>query len=256
MSLSETMDALWDRYRNQGDVAARGELLSRYLGLVHHAARQFVKKVGHAVELDDLVSAGTLGLVQALEGFDLTRGLGFSTYAVQRIRGAILDELRSRDWLPRGVRVRLRKLYQTVDELERRLGRPPAPAEIAQALDVDLETYFRDWASHDGRHTLPLDGAAPQKNGAGVRLEEALADPNARDPDAELARAERAALLREAIATLRPRERTVLALYYYEELNLRQIGEVLHVTESRVSQIRASALERLRGYAELAETAG
>src|SRR6185312_1853025 len=124
-------DALWQRYRGTGDPAARAQLLDRYVGLVYHAAREIGARTP-MVEIDDLVSAGALGLVRALESFDLSRGLAFSTYAVRRIRGAILDDLRGRDWTPRSVRVKRRRIDAVAAELEGHLGRAPSPAELAQ----------------------------------------------------------------------------------------------------------------------------
>ena len=120
-------DQLWQRYRESGDCEARSQLLDQYLGLVHHSARELAAKIPQSVELDDLVSAGTLGLIQAMEGFDPARGHVFSTYAMQRIRGAMLDDLRSRDWLPRTARSRARKLAAAIATLETQLERPPEP---------------------------------------------------------------------------------------------------------------------------------
>jgi len=239
-------DALWQRYRGTGDPEARSQLLDRYLGLVHHVARQVAVRVSDVVELDDLVSAGTLGLVQALEAFDLSRGLAFSTYAMRRIRGAILDELRSRDWVPRSVRSKGRQLAAAVAQLESRLGRAPEPGEVAGALAIDLPTYWRWREEVDGAVLVSLDGGVSLDQAEPVSLGETMADHNAETPGAAVEEQETIAGLRLAIGMLPPRERTVLALYYYEELNLRQIAEVLHVTESRVSQIRTQALKRLR----------
>jgi RNA polymerase sigma factor for flagellar operon FliA len=238
-------DVLWERYRESGDVAARAQLLDRYLGLVHHVVREIAARTP-AVELDELVSAGTLGLVRALECFDLSRGLAFSTYAVRRIRGAILDELRSRDWTPRSVRAKNRKLQATTSALQAKLGRAPAPRELAGALGIEVETYWQWRNAIEGNVAVSLDAVvAPNQNG-GLKLEEVLGDPDAALPGEALTGAEQVARLREAVRALPERERLVLALYYYEELNMRQIAEVLHVTESRVSQIRAQALRRLR----------
>jgi RNA polymerase sigma factor (sigma-70 family) len=147
-SAASLTDALWQRYRGTGDPAARTQLLDRYLGLVHHVARQVAARVSDVVEVDDLVSAGTLGLVQALESFDLSRGLAFSTFAMRRIRGSILDELRSRDWVPRSVRAKGRQLATAVAQLESKLGRSPEPQEVAGVLSLDLETYWR-WRDRD-----------------------------------------------------------------------------------------------------------
>ncbi len=239
-------DALWQRYRSTGDPEARTQLLDRYLGLVHHVARQVAARVSDVVEVDDLVSAGTLGLVQALESFDLSRGLAFSTYAMRRIRGAILDELRSRDWVPRSVRAKGRQMAAVVASLESRLGRAPEPTEVATALSLDMETYWRWREEVDGAVLVSLDGSVTLDHSEAASLEETLPDQSVRLPGEALGEQETVATLKQAIAMLPPKERTVLALYYYEELNLRQIAEVLHVTESRVSQIRTQALKRLR----------
>jgi RNA polymerase sigma factor for flagellar operon FliA len=239
-------DALWQRYRGTGDPEARTQLLDRYLGLVHHVARQVAARVSDVVEVDDLVSAGTLGLVQALEGFDLSRGLAFSTFAMRRIRGSILDELRSRDWVPRSVRAKGRQMAAAVAQLEAQLGRAPEPREVAKVLALDLQTYWRWREEIDGAVLVSLDGSVTLDHAESASLEETMSDPNVQSPGDRLSQEETVAGLRQAIGMLPPKERTVLALYYYEELNLRQIAEVLHVTESRVSQIRTQALKRLR----------
>ncbi len=178
-------DALWQRYRGTGDPAARTQLLDRYLGLVHHVARQVAGRVSDMVEVDDLVSAGTLGLVQALESFDLSRGLAFSTFAMRRIRGSILDELRSRDWVPRSVRSKGRQLATVVAQLESRLGRSPEPQEVAGALSLDLQTYWRWREEIDGAVLVSLDGSVTQDHAEAATMEETLRDQNA--PDARRA---------------------------------------------------------------------
>ncbi|MGE0443395.1 MAG: sigma-70 family RNA polymerase sigma factor [Gemmatimonadales bacterium] len=244
--MTAVTDALWQRYSKDRDPDARAQLLDRYLGLVHHCARDMAGRVGHAVEFDDLLGAGTLGLVQALEGFDLSRGLAFSTYAMRRIRGAILDELRSRDWRPRSVRTKGRAMAAVVSALELRFGRPPGPEEVARAMGIDLETYFRMKEDVDGGIMVSLAGNVARGGDDALRLEETLADPTGGEGFDEVGRTETFDRLKVAIRHLPPRERTVLSLYYYEELNLKQIAEVLHVTESRVSQIRTQALKRLR----------
>ena len=239
-------DVLWQRYRGTGDPEARSQLLDRYLGLVHHVARQVAVRVSDVVELDDLVSAGTLGLVQALESFDLSRGLAFSTYAMRRIRGSILDELRSRDWVPRSVRAKARQMASAIAQLEGRLGRAPEPREVATALTLDMATYWRWREEVDGAVLVSLDGSVTLDHAESASLEETLRDRTADTPGERLGQEETVATMRRAIGQLPPKERTVLALYYYEELNLREIADVLHVTESRVSQIRTQALKRLR----------
>lgn len=239
-------DVLWQRYRSTGDPEARTLLLDRYLGLVHHVARQVAARVSDMVEVNDLVSAGTLGLVQALESFDLSRGLAFSTFAMRRIRGAILDELRSRDWVPRSVRAKGRQMAAVIASLESRLGRAPEPQEVAGALSLDMPTYWRWREEIDGAVLVSLEGSVTLDHTEAASLEETLPDRAARLPGEALGEQETVATLHFAMGLLPAKERTVLALYYYEELNLRQIAEVLHVTESRVSQIRTQALKRLR----------
>ncbi len=244
--MTTVTDVLWDRYSKTGDTDARAQLLDRYLGLVHHSARDMANRVGHAVEFEDLLSAGTIGLVQALEGFDLGRGLAFSTYAMRRIRGAILDELRSRDWRPRSVRTKGRQLAAVVVALETRFGRAPVPDEVARAMGIDLATYYRMKEDVNGGVMVSLAGTVARGGDDALRLEETIADPTGDEAFEDVGRRETFQRLKVAIGRLPPRERTVLSLYYYEELNLKQIAEVLHVTESRISQIRTQALKRLR----------
>jgi len=237
---------LWERYRTHGDAAARAALLDGYLGLVHHSARELLRRAPGPLEFEDLVGAGTVGLVQALEGFDPARGLAFSTYAMPRIRGAMLDELRSRDWTPRLIRARRRRLAEETARLQQTLGRAPTPSEIATALEIDLDTYWR-WADEtEGRVMLALDQAVNAESSEEPCLHETIPDRGSGAPEEALARREAIDDLFLAFGELSERERLVLALYYYEELSLKQIGEVLHVTESRVSQIRTRALKRMR----------
>jgi RNA polymerase sigma factor for flagellar operon FliA len=153
-------DVLWVRYRSTGDSEARAQLLDRYLGLVHHVAREIGARTP-AVEVPELVSAGTIGLIRALDSFDLSRGLAFSTYAVRRIRGAILDDLRSRDWAPRSVRAKNRTLLAVTATLQGRLGRAPEPREIAAALEIDLETYWQWRGAAEGGVMVSFEAASP-----------------------------------------------------------------------------------------------
>jgi RNA polymerase sigma factor FliA len=237
-------DALWARYRANGDADARTQLLNQYLGLVHHAAREIAGR-NPAMELGDLLSAGTLGLMRALETFDTSRGLAFSTYAMTRIRGSILDDLRARDWTPRSVRSKSRQLAAAVARLERQHGRAPKPREIAGALGIDLPTYW-EWQHAVGSAKLVCIHESPAAGAEGATLEETLDDPNAPAPGDAIEADEQRALLKAAIAELPEKERKVLALYYFEELTLKQIGEVLNLTESRVCQIRSQTLRKLR----------
>ena len=247
-------EELWQRYHHSADPAARDALVARYLGLVHHVARQVLPRLVDTVELDDLISAGSIGLLQAMTSFDFSRGLAFSTFAVQRIRGAMIDELRSRDWAPRSVRARARQMAAAVRELGSELGREPTARETAMRLGVDLPTYWRWKQDTDNTAVVSLDQAPAGETGAATTLE-LVADRTAVAADDDLDREEELAMMRENLLAMPERERMVLTLSYYEELTLREIAEVLGVTESRVSQIRTQAVRKLRGRMELAGAA-
>jgi RNA polymerase sigma factor for flagellar operon FliA len=237
-------EALWARYRATSDADARRQLLDSYLGLVRHSAREVIRRGAGGIEFEELVSAGTVGLVQALEGFDPGRGLAFSTYAMPRIRGAMLDELRSRDWMPRAVRARSRQVARAVARLQQALGRAPDATEIAAELKVDVETYWRWTRDASGAELVPLEDGVEEEGDAGPIG--TLVDHAGPDPEDLHAAREALDQMREAFTSLPQKDRLVLTLSYYEELTLRQIGEVLHITESRASQIRTRALRRLR----------
>ena len=239
----ESMLTLWRQYRRRGDQSARTELLHRHLPLVRLLARKLAARIGGAVEVDDLVSAGTIGLVQALESYDMSRANSFATYASRRIHGAMLDDLRSRDWVPRSVRAKARQLQRVSGTIESVLKRAPQPREMAAALEIDIPTYWAWRKTVDGAVQVSLD------EGPSADLSE-LAPALAVDQESPLegiTRDEQVDILAQALARLPERERAVLVLYFYEELNLRQIAEMLHLTESRISQIRSAALLRIRG---------
>jgi RNA polymerase sigma factor for flagellar operon FliA len=236
--------ALWRKYRRSGDLNARRELLERHLHLVRLLARKLASRIGGLVEVDDLVSAGTLGLVQALESYDMSRGNSFATFASRRVSGAMLDELRHRDWVPRSVRAKARQLGHAASRLESELGRSAQPRELAKVLGIDEPTYWSWREAVDGAVLMSLDESPSPSAPSG----ESLAAPDAVDSLEDLSREENLAALAGVLGTLPERERTVLVLYYYEEMNLRQIAEVLHLTESRISQIRTAALKKMRTF--------
>jgi RNA polymerase sigma factor FliA len=237
------IDHLWARYRSAGDPAARDQLLARHLGLVHHVAREVSRRIP-SIELGELVSAGALGLMKALDSFDLSRGLAFSTYAVLRIRGAILDDLRSRDSTPRSVRMKRRKIEGVAQALEGELGRAPTAKELAERLEIDVQTFWK-WKDAVGIH-CEADVPVNSKGHRASRDAENHPDTGVALASQQLVDSEHVAHLRLLISRLPEQQQKVLALYYYEELNLRQVGEVLKVSESRVSQIRSQALRRLK----------
>lgn len=223
----------------------RDALLSANLSLVHHVAHKLARRLADDADVDELVSAGTLGLMSAAESFDASRGLAFSTYAVPRIHGAMLDELRRKDHVPRSVRRKMRSMAQAREKLMHTLGRAPSSHEMADALGVDLDTLFRWTAEVENAVHLPLDGyGRGMQDERPTRAELLRSDVEL--PDERMAREEQVAALRDAMLALDEQERTVLALYYFENLRSREIGELLGVSESRVSQVRARAVGRLR----------
>ena len=224
----------------------RQQLLSEHLGLVYHVARQLCRSRQMEVELDELVSAGTLGLIEAFNNFDTGRGLAFSTFAAPRIRGAILDELRRQDRVPRSVRRRAREVSAATDGLARELGHAPDNKQIASRMGVDVGTLFRWQAESDSGRFIPLERSA-ETSPAGARIP--LEFLMSADDDAiedRITAGQEIDRLREALGDLPEQERHVLMLYYFEDLRLHEIAALLQVSESRVSQIRAKALGRLR----------
>jgi len=225
--------------------ATRDDVLRQHLGLVFHVAQQLARARANDVELDDLVGAGTLGLIDAFEHFDASRGLAFSTFAAPRIRGAMLDELRRIDRVPRSVRRKSRQIDGATLALARTLGRAPRHTELADGLGIDLPTLWRWQAERESAFVVSLDRArAGAEHGCGTG--DWLAGSSGDDMDDSMTRAQEIAHLREALLRLPEQERTVLSLYYFEELTLNDIARILEVSESRVSQVRSKATQRLR----------
>ncbi len=238
--------SLWQAYQDHGDVGARDQLISEHLRLVYHVAWQVMRSCPQDVEFDELLSAGTIGLMNAIENFDPSRGLAFSTLAAPRIRGAILDDLRKRDVVPRSVRRKQRKVSQARESLMHMLHRNPKPEETASELGIELDEYWR-WRQ-DTEHCQPLSLDQPRHpdDGGSVTVEEFTADQEGEDPDEILNQSEEIQILRDEILKLKRQERLVLSLYYFEGLKLHEIASVLGVTESRISQIRSKAIKDLR----------
>lgn len=222
-------------------------LTQQHVGLVHHVARQLARRLHDKVDLGELVSAGSIGLMQAAASYQPARGLTFSTYAVPRIRGSMLDELRRHDHMSRGARRKSRAISGARDALAHRLGREPKAAEVAAELNVSL-AVFREWEMDvDGAGEVSLD-VAPRslRDEAQTTAASAIADERAPSVEERIGYEERIALVGIAIRCLRQQERTVLALYFYEDLTLQEIAHVLGLSASRISQIRAEALAKLR----------
>ena len=237
---------LWTELAN-GSQTARDQLLTEHLGLVHHVARQLSRTLAAKADVDEMVSSGTMGLMGALESFDPQRGLAFSTFAAPRIRGAILDELRKQDHVPRSVRRKARELSHARETLQRIFGRPPEDNEMAEHLGVDRDTLWRWQADVESAVQVPLDRRMGDAESGATTPADLLADESHGDIEETLNHEQEVSLLREAILKLKDQERTVLSLYYFEELKLHEIASILKLTESRVSQIRSKALGRLKG---------
>jgi RNA polymerase sigma factor FliA len=239
---------LWRRYKVDGDESARERLVVAYSPMVKFVAGRLGAGLPSHVDDADLISYGLMGLIGAIERFEPERGIKFETFAMTRIRGAIIDELRSLDWVPRSVRSRAREIEAAQAKLEHELQRAPSEAELAARLDVseeELQTSLLEIAN-SSVYALDELWTVSDSSGDQVSLLDTISDPRAEDPQESLASSEVKDRLTEAISSLPEREQLVVALYYYENLTLREIGEVLGVTESRVSQLHTKAVMRLK----------
>lgn len=242
---------LWQRCQEQGCQEARQDLVRKFARLVKYVAGRMAIGLPHYVEFNDLVSAGLLGLIQAIDNFDHRRGIKFETYAIPRIRGAILDELRSQDWFPRSLRRKAKQIEEAYVKLEARLGRAATDDELAEALGIDVAELDSLLGEVAVAAIMSLDAdTSPEDSEQSTNLGEYLADPKAEDMERNLAAQEMRELIALRMAELPEKEQLVLVLYYYEELTLKEIGEILDVTESRVCQIHTKAILRLRGKIE------
>jgi RNA polymerase sigma factor for flagellar operon FliA len=239
---------LWRRYKTAGEERARERLVVAYSPLVKYVAGRMSSGLPAHVEEADLISYGLGGLISAIERFDLGREIKFETYAITRIRGAIIDELRTLDWVPRSVRARAREIERVNVKLEGRLQRAPTDDEMSTELEMTLEEFHDALLQISNSTIVALDElwSVSDSSGDQVSLLDTLPDRGAPDPQALVDQGELRDRIADSIAALPEREKLVIALYYYENLTLREIGEVLGVTESRVSQLHTKAVLRLR----------
>jgi RNA polymerase sigma factor FliA len=240
---------LWRRYKLAGDERARERLVVAYSPLVKYVAGRMGASLPGHVEEADLISYGLSGLLSAVERFDLSRAIKFETYAITRIRGAIIDELRALDWVPRSVRAKARDIERASRKLEARLQRAPTDEEMAQELEITPDEFHESLLQISNSTLVALDElwTSGDSGGDQVSLLDTLPDQGSPDPHAVADQGELRDQIADAIGALPEREKLVVALYYYENLTLREIGEVLGVTESRVSQLHTKAVLRLRG---------
>ncbi|MEV0704397.1 RNA polymerase sigma factor WhiG [Saccharopolyspora sp. NPDC050389] len=237
--------ALWQAFGQRRDQELRDRLVLHYAPLVKYVAGRVGTGLPSHVEVSDLIQSGIFGLVDAIEKFEPERGLKFETYAMQRIRGAILDDLRAQDWVPRSVRSRARDVERALERLEAKLQRTATDAELASELELSLDELRELFAQLQMTSVIALDDLI----GAGTAqasLAETLPDDRAEDPVAALVDRDSRRQLAEAVERLSERDRVVVTLYYFENLTLAEIGKVLGVTESRVCQLHTRAVLRLR----------
>lgn len=235
---------LWARFKATGDEAAREALIINFSPLVKFVAGRVGIGLPRNVDQSDLVSYGIFGLIDAIDKFEPERGFKFETYAINRIKGAILDELRAMDWVPRSVRARAREIERSLAELEHRLQRSPSDEELASHMNMPLDDLQNALAEISLLGVVALDEMlGPDSSNSLVDL---VADASGASPEAAFQKEETRRILADAINRLPDREKLVLTLYYYEGLTLAEIGDVLSVTESRVCQIHAKSVMSLR----------
>ncbi len=245
--LEKQVNQLWIDFTGDNDRIAREKLLLHYLPLVKIIAGRMKLGLPGSVEFDELVSSGMIGLINSIDNFNLERGFKFETYAAQRIRGSILDGLRDADWLPRSFRQKSRKLEKVMDKLVGRLGQIPTNEEIASELGLDIDAYFR-YIDHVGAASLisldrPVKSNSSENTGS---LHEVMPDESKLDPYEEVEDENIQNTVHQLIAEMSEQERTVVALYYFEALTFREIGEVIGVSESRICQIHTRLIATLR----------
>lgn len=248
MVADSSAQSLWESYCKSRDPKLREEIILRYAPLVKYAVGRLAIGLPGIMDADDLLSHGTVGLVEAVDRFDPQRGVKFETYAIRRIQGSIIDALRSLDMIPRSARRRARALENAFRELQNALGRFPTDEETARHLGMSMTSYHQA-LSEAGITVLSLDTLLhPTDNDDTLTLGDLLEDKQSPNPVYELEEKELKGILITALKKLAERERLIIALYYNEELTLKEIGQVLGVSESRVSQLHTRAILKLRSF--------
>lgn len=237
---------LWERFKKHGDIEARNELIVEYMRVVKYVAGRMAIHVPQTVDINDLINWGVLGLMDAVEKFDHAQNVKFSTYATIRIRGAILDQIRSLDWAPRSLRAMARKIGNAREQLRHEQGSEPDSDDIAQAIGVTTDEVETCVAQVQTAQVLSLDDYLSPNEGEQARRLDLLPDSSGRNPMTEAELVERQERVAQEILGLPEQQQKVLYLYYYEELTLKEIGAVLEVSESRICQVHGAALKKLR----------
>jgi RNA polymerase sigma factor for flagellar operon FliA len=238
------VDHAWKNFFARRDEKSRNPLLEHYLPLVKYTAERIYVKLPDKVELDDLISAGIFGLMDAIDAFDQTRGVKFETYCTPRIRGAILDELRSMDWVPRLVRARAHQLTRAMQTLEAHLGRVPTDQEIAAELKLNMDEFHRLQRDASAIGLVSLSNKFNENDGdKDIREIDVIEDQRSQNPLVEAQKRDLKGLLTKGLSRA---ERLIIVLYYYEEMTMKEIGATLDLSESRVSQMHSSIIARLK----------
>lgn len=237
---------LWVRFKEKGDDESRNTLIVEYMRVVKYVAGRMAIHVPSNIEMDDLVGWGVLGLMDAVEKFDHQQDIKFSTYATIRVRGAIIDQIRTLDWAPRSLRAMARKIGTAREKLRHTKGGEPSYDELGDEVGVSAEQVEGCMAQLQTAQVLSLDDYLPGEEGDDTRKRDITADPALKTPETEAEAAERREKLVEAILHLPEQQQKVLNLYYYEELTLKEIGAVLDVSESRICQIHGAAVKKLK----------
>jgi RNA polymerase sigma factor FliA len=238
------LEVIWRTFKRTRDENLRNTLIEHHLPLVRSIAERVLQTLPKSIDVDDLSSAGTFGLMDAINGFDLSRGIKFKTYCTTRIRGSILDELRSQDWVPRLVRLKAHRLDRAIRQLEGELGRAPNHAEIAQVLGITLEELQAHEAEANAKTIFSLsekwdDGDEDKE----LEKIEILADRKSQNPVETIQQRDALDMI---TSSLTKKERLIVLMYYYEGLTMREIGEIMELTESRVCQIHSNVMARLK----------
>ena len=242
------VDELWAEYKSTGSQRAKDELIVHYAPLVKYVAARVAIGLPNNVDQEDLASSGIVGLMEAVAKFEPERGFKFESYAAQRIRGAIIDDLRSLDWVPRSVRAQARRVEEVLSKLTDKLGRSPTDEEVAEEMGVTVRKLRAIYSKVSTILFVSLDRllSVGDKGDSGMSLVDTLVDTKAEDPAAAVEEREMKDFLRKAIAGLPERERTAITLYYYEGLSLAEISQVVGVSQARISQMNAKSVMTFR----------
>jgi RNA polymerase sigma factor for flagellar operon FliA len=241
---AEDVDQLWAVYKNNPTDQLRNRLVERYISIVYHRAERVWSRLPEGIELDDLIQVGTIGLMNAISSFDPSRGIRFEAFCLPRIQGAMQDYLRDTDWAPRAVRSKSTKLRDAEKTLEQQHGRKPTDQELADALGISGKELHQNYAEIQHINVTSLDKTFSDREGSkDMREIDMVPDRRSEDPTEQIAKVD---LLRTFTKGLNKTERMIIIMYYYEELTMKEIGAALDISESRVSQMHSSIVERMK----------